>query len=91
MCVHFAPSRAPRCANDDAEEVRDASKANFCDYFTPSAEAYTRAQRGAEAEAAAALESLFGESAGGSEPEGRDGLSKQDELARRQAEALFKK
>lgn len=92
MCVHFAPSRAPRCANEDAEEVRDASKANFCDYFSPSPEAYTLGQQAAEARAEAELSALFDEARQAPDDSASGaGLSRQDELARREAEALFKK
>lgn len=88
MCVFFAPNRSPRCTNEDAEDVRDEHKANFCDYFVPTPEAYTEEQRSAESEAGSALAALFGEDG---EPDAGSGLSKRDELARHEAESLFKK
>lgn len=95
MCVYFAPHRSPRCSNEDAEEVRDARSANFCDFFVPSPEAYTLEQREAETAAADALAHLFddGEREGTARSDAATGagLSKQDELARREAESLFKK
>lgn len=87
MCTYFAPTRSPPCTKEDAEEVRDAGRANFCDYFVPSPEAYTLEQRNAERAAEAALSALFDHA----EAPGSDGLSRGDELARREAEALFKK
>lgn len=93
MCVHFAPHRSPPCSNDDAEEVRDDCSANFCDYFVPSPEAYTLEQRDNETAAADALGRLFHEDEGTARSEAATGtgLSRQDELARREAESLFKK
>lgn len=91
MCTYFAPNRSPHCTNEDAEEVRDATVANFCDYFSPSPAAYTPAQREAEADAEAELAALFGEDTGRDDDATEPGLSKQDELARREAESLFRK
>lgn len=92
MCTQFAPGRSPACSNEDAEEVRDDRRANFCDYFVPSEAAYTLEQRAAETAAETALASLF-DGAGAASP-GQDagrGLSKRDALAQRAAESLFKK
>jgi hypothetical protein len=58
MCEYYAPSVAKSCREPVAEEVRDKTRANFCDYFRarPGAhQADTRAD-----EARASLEALFG-------------------------------
>lgn len=61
MCRHFEPGRATMCRELAAEPVADKTKANFCGWFVPAADAYrgggianTRAQR-------AALDALFGD------------------------------
>lgn len=92
MCEHFAPNRSPRCAKEEAEEVRDDRRANFCDYFEPTPKAYTLEQRDAEAAAEAAMSALFaGDEPAQAQSGSSGGLSRQDELARREAESLFKK
>jgi hypothetical protein len=69
------------CREDDAEDVSDKEKVNFCDWFVPSAEAFDETRAGEAARARSALDALFG-----GEPEpGAEG----DELTR-QAEDLFK-
>jgi hypothetical protein len=37
MCRHYAPSLPDACNEEDAEEVRNKTSANFCDYFSPVA------------------------------------------------------
>ena len=39
-CRFYAPGRANDCFEPIAEPVRDKERANFCDYFEPSASAY---------------------------------------------------
>lgn len=86
MCTHYAPSWAEACDVDDAPDVRDKTRANFCDYFEPSPDAYSPEQRGAEAAAEQQLAALFGEAAAPSPDE-----TAPDEEAIERAEALFKK
>lgn len=87
----FRTERSPHCTNEDAEEVREDRKANFCDYFVPSPEAHTLEQREAESRAEAELAALFGDEGSAAESASTSGMSKQDELARRRAESLFEK
>ena len=59
MCVHFAPGIPKQCAEQDAEEVKEKERPNFCDYFKPSPKSY----KGADAKTQSAkskLDSLFG-------------------------------
>jgi len=58
MCEYFAPSVAKSCREPVAEEVRDKTRANFCDYFraVPGAHAGDGKAREAENQ----LNSLFG-------------------------------
>jgi hypothetical protein len=85
MCVHFDPAVARQCREDDAEEVKEKERPNFCDYFRPSATAFESGAIDAERRAQRELDSLFG---GAPEPgPGEDGGD--DPLA--DAEALFGK
>ncbi len=61
MCRFFDPLVPKQCREDDAEEVQDKDKVNFCEWFKPSPHAFdpARAQRAARAEAE--LANLFGE------------------------------
>ena len=64
MCTHFAADIARRCREDDAEEVKEKQRANFCDYFKPSAAAFSGSGAAAGAEARAQLDNLFGDATG---------------------------
>lgn len=39
-CRFFEPGRPNDCLEPVAEPVKDKDRANFCDYFEPSADAY---------------------------------------------------
>jgi len=60
LCRHFDRSRPKQCREDDAEEVRDKERANFCDWFKPRPGAFDAAGPAAEAAARSALDGLFG-------------------------------
>ena len=61
MCVHFDASVPRQCREDGAEDVTEKERANFCDWFKPSEQAFDP-QRKSEADAAAAaLSALFGD------------------------------
>lgn len=88
MCVSFAPQLADQCSEDDAEDVREKSQANFCDYFVPSEGAYAPGRMTGHQRAEAELETLFS-SSGGAETKAPEADADQtDALAR--AEDLFK-
>lgn len=36
MCRHHVPGKAKQCMEPMAEEVKDKTRANFCDWFQPS-------------------------------------------------------
>ncbi len=59
MCRHHDTSKAKQCREPMAEEVKDKTRANFCDWFQPRAGAYREAMapRGNERQT---LEDLFG-------------------------------
>jgi len=83
MCVYFDPVIARACREDDAEEVKEKERANFCDYFRPSAHAFDSDIAAAESEARARLDSLFG----GEDDSGPDAKDDSDGPA---ADDLFK-
>jgi len=59
MCVEYDTRVAKHCREPTAEEVRDKTKANFCDHFKPKVGAYVAPTGEADA-ARAALDTLFG-------------------------------
>jgi hypothetical protein len=81
MCRFFDPAVPKQCREDDAEEVTEKERANFCDWFLPDPDSFdpVRASRSAAAEAK--LAALFGEAA---EPAGDDDdlLNKAEDLFR---------
>ena len=86
LCEFYDTAVAKSCREPIAEEVKDKTRANFCDYFRPRPGAYVPASDEAT-RAKAGLEALF---AGGAE----SGLppkteSSAEDEARAQLEALF--
>ena len=71
MCSYFDANVAKSCREDDAEEVKEKERANFCDYFKPHLGAYDAEIISAERKARGELDVLFGEAAvhgGATEP-----------------------
>lgn len=61
LCSFYDPNSIDQCTEEDAEEVRDKERANFCDYYKPRAGAY-HARESAEASVARSeLNALFGQ------------------------------
>ena len=60
MCGFYDTSKAKHCRETIAEEVKDKTRANFCDYFSPSPTAWQPGQLTAAEQARAQLEALFG-------------------------------
>lgn len=60
MCEFYDVSVAKHCRETIAEEVKDKVRANFCDYFRPTASAYRPGDISAADRARADLEALFG-------------------------------
>lgn len=82
MCRWFDPNVAKSCREDDAEEVKEKERANFCDYFAPWAGAYDVAAGATEQRARGQLDALFGDTA-----EQADAAGAAD--SRQEAESLF--
>jgi len=81
MCVYFDPGAVKQCREDDAEEVLDKEKVNFCEWFKPSVNAFDPDRASAEARARSELNSLFG---------GATADSAGPDPATEDAESLFK-
>lgn len=64
MCQYFDPHVTGQCLEDDAEEVIEKERVNFCDWFKPRADAFDSARASAQAHAESELSSLFGEADG---------------------------
>ena len=64
MCLHFDTSVPKQCHEDDAEEVFEKEKSNFCEWFLPSRRAFdaTGARRAEKAKSD--LGALFDEPGG---------------------------
>ena len=61
MCISFDRQVPSQCREDDAEDVTDKDRVNFCDWFKPSETAF-EPNRKSEADAAQqALSALFGD------------------------------
>jgi hypothetical protein len=60
MCEFYDTAVAKHCREPVAEEVKDKTHANFCDYFRPVPTAYRPADQTAAERAKAQLEALFG-------------------------------
>lgn len=59
MCVEYDTSYAKHCREPIAEEVREKTRANFCDFFKPKAGAFVPRNDGEVARSKAALDALF--------------------------------
>ena len=83
LCEFYDTAVAKSCREPVAEDVKDKTRANFCDYFRPRAYAFT-AVADAATRARSELESLFGDGSG----QGTGSPSPGDE-ARTRLEDLF--
>ncbi len=81
MCRFFDRTVPKQCREDDAEEVLDKEKVNFCEWFVPQPDAFDPARAQREGRAKSELAALFGD---GDAPESAD-----DDLLR-DAEDLFR-
>jgi len=86
MCTAFDPNATRQCTEDDAEDVHEKARANFCDFFAPNPDAYAPGKMTAQDRAEAALAALFDPASDAPSSAPADGTS--DTL--QDAEALFK-
>lgn len=78
MCVHYDPHVIGQCREQEAEEVLDKRKVNFCEWFVPSDSAWDGSTSGGDERARAALDALFGD--GEAPATERDALSEAEKL-----------
>jgi hypothetical protein len=81
MCRFFDPQVPRQCREDDAEDVTEKERQNFCDWFKPDANVFDAARFGQEQQAKSQLTELFGDSGG---------TKKDVDAAASDAEDLFK-
>ncbi len=60
MCRFYDPAVAQSCREPMADEVKDKTRANFCDYLEPRPDAWQPGKQDGKAEAERRLEELFG-------------------------------
>ncbi len=61
MCDFFDPEVPKQCTEDDAEEVFEKQRANFCEWYKPGIAVFNPQEAAAETRAHGQLASLFGE------------------------------
>ena len=61
MCRNFDPAAVRQCLEDDAEEVGDKERVNFCEWFAPTEDAFDPAAKAEADRARQSLDALFGE------------------------------
>ncbi len=81
MCDFFDAHVPKQCIEDDAEEVTEKERPNFCDWFKPGIIAFDAKRAGDAAKAEGGLAALFGD---GDEPQAEKDQFQSD------AEDLFK-
>jgi len=86
MCTAYDATAVRQCTEDDAEDVHDKRRANYCDYFVPNPDAYTPGKMTAQDRAEAALATLFDGAGNAAAP----AADNDDSAALRAAESLFK-
>lgn len=61
MCRHYDVNVPEQCREDDAEEVTDKEKANFCEWYEPAAGRFDASGKSGAQKAEQQLAALFGE------------------------------
>ena len=81
MCQFFDPDVPKKCTEDDAEEVIEKERVNFCDWFKPAATVFDPKRAAEDTRARSELVSLFDE---------EETVDADDNASLREAEDLFK-
>ena len=95
MCEHFDASVIGQCREEDAEEVLEKERVNFCEWFSPSEGRYDANRAGRQQAAEEALAALFGDARSDGESSGpssgpSSGQSASEDDALSEAEKLFR-
>jgi hypothetical protein len=61
MCEFFDPNVPKQCKEDDAEEVFEKERLNFCDWFKPATGVFDAKRAAEESRARGELASIFGD------------------------------
>jgi hypothetical protein len=61
MCRNFDATVPAQCLEEDAEDVTEKERQNFCDWFVPSEDAFNPAKKEQADRARQSLDSLFGD------------------------------
>lgn len=80
MCRFYDTAVANQCREPVAEPVLEKTRANFCGYLEPRADAWQPADRAPASEAEQQLEALFGGGSESREPDAGDPLSQLESL-----------
>ena len=80
MCRFYDPNSIDQCTQEDAEEVREKERANFCDYYKPRPGAYQTSDTSQSDAARDELNALFGDSRGDKSPTAESSGSTRQEL-----------
>jgi hypothetical protein len=72
MCRFYDIGVAQACREPMAEEVKDKTRANFCDYLEPRPDAWRPGKQDGSADTERRLEELFGGAGGGEQDPGAD-------------------
>lgn len=93
MCRKLDARYTSGCSDDRTDPPEDKGRANFCEYFSPSPNAYSAAEAAEAARAKARLDALFGggtEEGEGAAPESpQPEFDSETERARQELEKLF--
>lgn len=81
MCEFHDPRVPKQCTEDDAEEVLEKERLNFCDWFKPGSNVFDARRAALESRARNQLASLFGED---------EAAESDDDALLQKAEDLFK-
>lgn len=81
MCQFHDPGVPKQCTEDDAEEVIEKERLNFCEWYKPGADVFDPQQAAEENRAQGELASLFGE---------EETQNPGDDASLKDAEDLFK-
>jgi hypothetical protein len=61
MCEFYDPHVPRKCTEDDAEEILEKERLNFCEWFVPGENAFDGKAAAEEARAKNSLAALFGD------------------------------
>lgn len=81
MCQHFDVTVPGQCREDDAEDVFEKERLNFCDWFAPREDAFDPAMKAEADRSRQTLDALFGDG---------DVETEEPDAALTEAEKLFR-